>query len=94
MELPRLKTLRLLAGWSQRDLAAHAGVTQRTIGKLERGVARARPSTTRKLAAALGVSIPALVGQGSTLDALVSGTPGSPDAVRTTVSLNDGEGGN
>ena len=33
-----------------------------SVGKLERGVTKARPSTARKLAEALGVVIPHLMG--------------------------------
>ncbi len=52
--LNRLRILRDRAALSQRELAAEAGVTPLTVLNLERG-ATARPSTMRKLAAALKV---------------------------------------
>lgn len=64
--LKRLRTLRLRRALSQRDLAARAGVSQVTIVRLERGEAEPRPSTVRKLAAALGVDPAELVGEPDT----------------------------
>lgn len=60
--LRKLRALRLQRALSQRDLALRAGVSQVTIVRLERGEAEARPSTVRKLAAALGVDPRELVG--------------------------------
>lgn len=51
----RVKTLRKAKGWSQKELAAEAKVSQQAIGKIETG----KSQETRKLpqiAAALGVS--------------------------------------
>ena len=59
--MPSLRRLRLEAGLSQESLAERAGVTSQTIYELERGLRRARPSTMRKIAQALGVSIPEVV---------------------------------
>jgi transcriptional regulator with XRE-family HTH domain len=53
--LGNLKELREERGLSQRDLAHMSGVAQPTVGQLERGERKARPSTLRKLAIALGV---------------------------------------
>jgi transcriptional regulator with XRE-family HTH domain len=50
---------------SQRELAAASGVSQTTIYKIEAGKVEARPSTTRKLAAALGVEPKELMGERS-----------------------------
>lgn len=57
-----LRRLRVLQGYSLRDLAEKAGVTQDNIWKIERGVTR-RPhgKTLRKLAEALGVSVAELL---------------------------------
>ncbi len=41
---------------SQRDLAQLAGVSQFSISKIETGNQKPRPSTLRKLAAALGLT--------------------------------------
>ncbi len=52
-----LKHFRLMAGLSQEDLAAKAGLSPRGISDLERGVRRApRPSTLTLLANALGLA--------------------------------------
>jgi predicted ATPase/DNA-binding XRE family transcriptional regulator len=52
-----LKHHRLMAGLSQEDLAARAGLSRRGISDLERGVRRApRPSTLALLAEALGLA--------------------------------------
>jgi transcriptional regulator with XRE-family HTH domain len=55
MELIRLRELRNLAFLTQRELAERAGLTQASVARLETGKHRARPSTARRLAAALGV---------------------------------------
>ena len=51
----RLRTVRLERALSQQDLEAMSGVAQATISALEKEKRPARPSTVRKLAAALGV---------------------------------------
>ncbi|MCA1729348.1 MAG: helix-turn-helix transcriptional regulator, partial [Actinobacteria bacterium] len=53
--LPTLKALREQQQLSQRALAEKSGVAHDTIGQLERGERKARPSTIRKLADALNV---------------------------------------
>jgi transcriptional regulator with XRE-family HTH domain len=55
--MPPLRRLRLLRGWSLRDLARESGVAANTILDLEHRARVARPATMRKLAAALGVEI-------------------------------------
>ena len=55
MQLIRLRELRKLAFLSQRELAEKAGLTQASIARLESGKHFARPSTSRRLATALGV---------------------------------------
>lgn len=54
-----VRRLRLVRGWSQRELGVVAGVRQATISSIENG-AGARPSTVRVVATALGVSIEAV----------------------------------
>jgi transcriptional regulator with XRE-family HTH domain len=61
LKLPELKRARELRGWTQPALAEASGVSLRTIVNLESG-RDARPSTTTKLADALGFDIPALAG--------------------------------
>jgi transcriptional regulator with XRE-family HTH domain len=54
----RLREVRLKQGLSQQDLAAKSGVTAANISRIETGETnQPRPSTLRKLAAALGVSV-------------------------------------
>lgn len=55
MELPRLKEWRERRGFTQRGLAAEAGVAPRSIAGAELGETGARPSTALKLAQALKV---------------------------------------
>ncbi len=58
-----LKDIRRRRGWNQRDLARQAGVGQDTISGIESGRHEPRPSTLKKLAAALGVEIAELYGE-------------------------------
>jgi len=51
----RVRRLRLRHAYSQRDLAARAGVSEAAIIRIERETHTARPSTVRKIAHALGV---------------------------------------
>ena len=53
----KIKRSREVAGLTQNELAKAVGVSQRTIASYESGGARARRSTTEKLAAALKVSV-------------------------------------
>jgi transcriptional regulator with XRE-family HTH domain len=52
-----LRRLRVHRGWSQQDLADMTGVAQDTISSIEIGRHEPRPSTLRKLAAALDVDV-------------------------------------
>jgi transcriptional regulator with XRE-family HTH domain len=53
-----VREIRHMMGMSQLDLAEAAGVTEYTISELEQGRRpRVRPSTLRKLAAGLGVTV-------------------------------------
>lgn len=52
----RLRTSRGRLGWTQRDLAAKTGVGLATIRRVEQEAMEPRMGTTRKLAAALGIS--------------------------------------
>ena len=53
----RVRKLRVAAGWTQAELAEQAGISERTVSDLERGLRGAvYPATARQLAASLGVS--------------------------------------
>lgn len=56
-----LTALRVLAGFSQAELARRSGLSQGHISELERGDKDARPATIKKLATALSVPMPALL---------------------------------
>ena len=55
--MPRLREVRELHGWSQTKLAEEAGVSRDSISNYETGHREAYPSTAKKLADALGVTI-------------------------------------
>lgn len=57
-----LMAIRVLAGYSQAELARRSGVSQGHISQLEAGIKKATPRTIKKLAAALAVPMPALMG--------------------------------
>ena len=57
----KLRELRQKKLLTQAELAEMAGVRSATIADLERGKHRPRPSTIRKIAAALGIRPEALV---------------------------------
>lgn len=61
--LSRLRDLRIRAALSQYDLADKSGVARTTIIRLEQGDPNVKPSTLRKLAAALKVKPAALIGE-------------------------------
>jgi transcriptional regulator with XRE-family HTH domain len=56
MQLPRLKEWRESRGLLQRELASEAALSEFTITRIENGDS-IRPSTARKVADALGVSV-------------------------------------
>lgn len=56
-DVPRLRQLRRLKGWTQQELARRAGVTEQTVVRLEAGQGEPRVSTMRAVAEALGVEI-------------------------------------
>lgn len=60
--LSQLKELRVRAAMSQADLADASGVARTTIVRLEGGDPNVKPSTLRKLAAALKVKPARLIG--------------------------------
>ena len=64
MQLSNLRRARMRKLLTQRELAAKAGVTQATVALLEGGRTKARISTVRKLAAALGIDHCELIGDG------------------------------
>jgi transcriptional regulator with XRE-family HTH domain len=60
----KLKRERTLAALTQEELGEKAGLTTATVARIERDEVEPRPSTLRKLAAALGVQPRELI-QGS-----------------------------
>ena len=62
MQIPKLREWRRVRGLSQKELAEKAGISERSVAGYEAG-GGARPSTTRKLAAALGVEVADLFGE-------------------------------
>lgn len=54
---PRLRRLRLAAGWTQAALAARAGVSRRAVIKWERGEREPSWPAVVALARALGVGV-------------------------------------
>jgi len=57
-----VKELREEHGWSMRDLAREAGVSLDTVQAMEHGSRPHRPSSVKKVADALGVSVRELKG--------------------------------
>lgn len=57
-DLSRLKALRQSLGWSQHDLARHAGVSQSLIAKIEAGTLDPSLSNAQKIAQALIAKMP------------------------------------
>ena len=53
----RVKRARRRRAWTQVRLAHEAGVTVRTLHRIEGGIVEPRPSTLHKLADALGVRV-------------------------------------
>lgn len=60
-----LTSIRILTGYSQAELARCSGLSQGHISELERGDKTPRPGTVKKLAVALGVPMPTLLGGNS-----------------------------
>lgn len=58
----RIAAARRDRGWTQEDLAYHAGLTVRTISRAENGEREARGLTLRKIASALTVPVGELIG--------------------------------
>lgn len=67
-------------GWTLERLADEVGVTQETIGKIERGKAAPLFDTAEKIAAALGVPAPALFG--------ADAAPGTGDRARLLTDIH------
>ena len=55
MELPGLREVRMMRLMTQAQLAIRAGMTPASISRIETGKGKARISTVRRLADALGV---------------------------------------
>jgi HTH-type transcriptional repressor of puuD len=56
VNVDKLRRLRLEHGYSQRQLAELAGVSNTTVANIERRTKGAHPATLRRLADVLGVS--------------------------------------
>ena len=63
VQMHKVRLARIQAGLSQDELAEKANVSQHTISEVELGRRRPQGKTLRKLAAALDVSIPELIGE-------------------------------
>ncbi|CAG4891658.1 helix-turn-helix domain-containing protein [Paraburkholderia saeva] len=79
-----LRRLREARGWSQEQLAGHAGLNRSYVGEVERGRAIASIVTVEKLAAALDVSV---------ADLLCPLSARSHTTVAFAVAHSSGEGG-
>jgi XRE family transcriptional regulator, regulator of sulfur utilization len=60
-----VRELRTLSALTQEELADRAGITATALSRIERNEAEPRPSTLRKLAAALGVEPRELIKTGN-----------------------------
>jgi XRE family transcriptional regulator, regulator of sulfur utilization len=60
-----VRELRTLSALTQEELADRAGITATALSRIERNEAEPRPSTLRKLAAALGVEPRELIKRGN-----------------------------
>jgi transcriptional regulator with XRE-family HTH domain len=60
-----VRELRTLSALTQEELADSAGITATALSRIERNEAEPRPSTLRKLAAALGVEPRELIKRGN-----------------------------
>jgi transcriptional regulator with XRE-family HTH domain len=69
VNVDKLRELRRLRVLTLRELEEESGISYNTIWRLENGYREARPSTIRKLAAALGVEASELVVTGEGSDA-------------------------
>ncbi len=58
----RLRTLRELRGWSQRDLSRRCGLTANIVGKYENGLVDPTATSLKSIADMLGCSLDYLVG--------------------------------
>lgn len=58
----RVFRLRAAAGWTQEELAERCGIPAQTISAVENG-RKPRAGTLRKLAAGLGLTVEALLGE-------------------------------
>lgn len=75
----RVAGFREALGWSQETLAQHAGVSVKTISRLENGRHEGRGETLRHIAEALGVSISDVMGPPP--PALALGEPSQLDRI-------------
>lgn len=53
----RLRMYRMANGWTQRDLANAAGLTESYVSELERGIKQGGPRGWKRLADALNISV-------------------------------------
>lgn len=52
-----LEAIRTRLGWNQQELASRAGLTASQISRIEQGHSKGRPSTWKKISAALNVEL-------------------------------------
>lgn len=86
-----IRKLRKERGWTQRDLAGKAGTTQYTISEIELGHRDPHPTTLRKLAQALGVSVAEFFAEEPANPKAVAPLP-PEEAVTGSEALEGGEG--
>ncbi len=82
----RLKELRLERALTQVEVSAKAGLALDAVSKIETGRRRPRPGTVRKLAAALGVEVPALTREPGEAAASAGTTAETPPATAGEVA--------
>jgi transcriptional regulator with XRE-family HTH domain len=87
-----VRRLRKERGWTQRDLAAKAGTTQYTISEIELGHRDPHPTTLRKLAQALDISVAEFFVEESPADPKAVAPLPPPQAATGSQALEGGEG--
>lgn len=81
-----VRRLRETAGWSQEQLAEHAGLNRSYVGEIERGSAIASIVTLDKLARAFGVPVERLLGRAGHARAAGNAEGGAGAAVNATAN--------
>lgn len=84
-----LIALRESSGLSQAELARRTGLSQGHVSELERGDKQPRPATMQKLAAGLGVPLPALVSRNGSDGSARASHPGRASGSQIIEWLED-----